>query len=579
MLTKEQEHVLDNLIEQHIEKFKNGFAHEAGASEALLVRYIEDSMYSQTYRYRRKFDNGKVTEASEIRTRALKLAMENDLDGAEKLLNDLTYSLEVLMYVNKKRHNRKSPITLNALRELEIIKENEFMSIIQKADEWLRDKGFKRCAECNHLHLTGIKEIQLKNAYGTRKVCRKCLEEKYFKCEHCNTWSHQTDERPIDSRTNGTKYKSVCRWCYSDLSYVCYITGDRLFGNYNIIELNKKVSPKAFADAVRKKQVARCSDCPDQEYWRIEHLKWHDEDNVFRCSNHSSSSNIKRTVLKKCTPGKKLIHPIHAGIEIEVEYVGGGGKERAKDIFRNSLPFSSELYIQNDGSLSNGMEVCTPPRWGKELEDMLHAIQPALRDSGFAARKTCGLHVHLNAKGYSRRQIKKVTRLYALFEEYLYRMLPESRRTGSYSKPLAPQYTYESLGARGGLDELFYKTKDQLKMKSMKAQHRGMNRYLGLNIHSYFFRGTLEFRHHNGTIQASKMINWIRIIQNLMVAGKNITVEEMDRIKGMNNTDRKDAFYKLVLKDKDLIEYYEKRVNLFADHGIDPELEGIWEDF
>lgn len=33
-------------------------------------------------------------------------------------------------------------------------------------------------------------------------------------------------------------------------------------------------------------------------------------------------------------------------------------------------------------------------------------------------------------------------------------------------------------------------------------------RYTGLNIHSFFYRGTIEFRHHSGTVNADKAKNW-----------------------------------------------------------------------
>ena len=44
-------------------------------------------------------------------------------------------------------------------------------------------------------------------------------------------------------------------------------------------------------------------------------------------------------------------------------------------------------------------------------------------------------------------------------------------------------------------------------------------RYCGLNIHSRYFHGSIEFRLHSGTLNKTKIKNWIRILSHIVEEG------------------------------------------------------------
>lgn len=102
------------------------------------------------------------------------------------------------------------------------------------------------------------------------------------------------------------------------------------------------------------------------------------------------------------------------------------------------------------------------------------------------ANKTCGLHVHLDMRG--RDHITSFANLVNM-QKLLYSMVPISRRTGRWSKP-----------TRG-------------------TKFRETNtRYLGINPCSYRKHKTIEVRIHSGTVDATKINNWIRLLHAIAKA-------------------------------------------------------------
>jgi hypothetical protein len=54
------------------------------------------------------------------------------------------------------------------------------------------------------------------------------------------------------------------------------------------------------------------------------------------------------------------------------------------------------------------------------------------------------------------------------------------------------------------MDSEYYRIKQKLK-KNTSSQ---AIRYRGLNLHSWFYQGTLEFRHHEGSTDWEEIVNW-----------------------------------------------------------------------
>jgi len=78
------------------------------------------------------------------------------------------------------------------------------------------------------------------------------------------------------------------------------------------------------------------------------------------------------------------------------------------------------------------------------------------------------------------------------------------------------------------LKEMLYETKNY---RSEIRHHGNDKRYCWVNLHSIFYRGTLEIRSHSGTVNPSKIINWIMIHQRALEFIKSKSIEEIATMK------------------------------------------------
>jgi hypothetical protein len=86
-------------------------------------------------------------------------------------------------------------------------------------------------------------------------------------------------------------------------------------------------------------------------------------------------------------------------------------------------------------------------------------------------------------------------------------------------------------------------------------------RYCGLNLHSRYFHGSLEFRLHSGTLNKTKIVNWIRILNAIIEKGIEIEKDSSLVDEFLTYGDLT-SFVNTI--GEELITYHSKRVMKFA---------------
>lgn len=217
-----------------------------------------------------------------------------------------------------------------------------------------------------------------------------------------------------------------------------------------------------------------------------------------------------------------------------------------------------------DGSLpESGFELNLRPASGHLFSQQVRDISAALKVDGAIVTKDCGLHVHVNARDLSLWGLRKLARIYGEVEDGLFAIIDPSRRTNTYCHPCAMQ-VMSALGVglaepsnksiRKAVHEWVYDFRpveplgaNQKYIKgtlyrrdtrypnasnrwvdtgaehphkytnNYKREHRGTSaRYWALNLHSWFFRGSIEFRMHHGTIDGEDILNWALLVGNMV---------------------------------------------------------------
>jgi len=184
---------------------------------------------------------------------------------------------------------------------------------------------------------------------------------------------------------------------------------------------------------------------------------------------------------------KKLPKNIERHVTVEIEFAC---KDNAKElgVKLHDAGVGPYVTLKTDGSVrdfgagyfGHELVVCMPVSKRYEvIRDVLKVINAA----GARVNKTCGLHVHLDMRGYDHR--KAFSNLVSA-QKILYQMVPASRRDNTYCKPTLH--------------------------KSYDMYRNSSNRYLGINPQSYRKHGTIEVRLHSGTTDYTKITNFVDIL-------------------------------------------------------------------
>ena len=215
---------------------------------------------------------------------------------------------------------------------------------------------------------------------------------------------------------------------------------------------------------------------------------------------------------------------------VEIEAVGNGlsYSQVAQAISDAGIPCYAEDYghdaprnwkVVKDGSLSyGGFEVVSPILRGTEGIEQVRKVAEALRNAGATIDSRCGLHVHVGAQGLSGADLMNVLRRYEAHITDIQSVLIPFRREGAH-------------GARwcrsvAGLVSRFSSLPNTATCEDVCAVAGSGGRYYTVNLLAYLRHGTLEFRQHSGTLDATKIANWIMFCVNF-VEQSRMTVFEI----------------------------------------------------
>lgn len=263
--------------------------------------------------------------------------------------------------------------------------------------------------------------------------------------------------------------------------------------------------------------------------------------------------------------------PVTFGLEIEL--LTG---TYSKDLSRK-LPLA--CGVGEDGSIHYNddnvvdLEITTPPLAGQQGLEYLENVCYILADNDCFVNSSCGLHLHLGVGDWETSKIIRLLSLYFIFEDLLFAIQPPSRQDNQYCRPVCSKYSlYDIKKCREleKLEALWLKTNDKEEIEMRKKRKYDDSRYCGINLHCLLYnKKTLEVRHHAGTIDYTKMLNWIKINQAFVrFALSNYDLPENHTI-GLKN--KLDLFKRKITDDKDLIDYIKARLIKFNRNNYEGE--------
>lgn len=155
-------------------------------------------------------------------------------------------------------------------------------------------------------------------------------------------------------------------------------------------------------------------------------------------------------------------------------------------------------------------EVVSPILTYEDMSD-LQAIVRILRKNGAKSSPAlqCGIHIHIGVGSHTIKTLKNLVNYMSSYQDIIYKALKIDSRRERWCQKLESSLV-DKFNERGldtfekGESAWYGKGREQ-----GKYQHYNPTRYHGLNLHSVFSKGTVEFRLFNGTLHAGEIRSYV----------------------------------------------------------------------
>ena len=214
--------------------------------------------------------------------------------------------------------------------------------------------------------------------------------------------------------------------------------------------------------------------------------------------------------------------------EVAVNFLGGRITREydGYDTYNIIAPDQRIWKIMNDASIKTmkntkgklkgvnnkdySVELVTPILRYEDIETLQELIR-RLRKAGAVSDSElqCGIHIHIGAKDHTPNTLKNLVNLMAAKEDLIYKSLEidpaRVRWCKKVNEDLIQAINKKKPKTLEQLADLWYSGYGF----ENRERHYHTSRYHGLNLHSTFTKGTIEFRLFNGTLHAGKIRSYI----------------------------------------------------------------------
>ena len=183
--------------------------------------------------------------------------------------------------------------------------------------------------------------------------------------------------------------------------------------------------------------------------------------------------------------------------------------------------------------------------------------------------KVCGLHVHVDGSDLTIEDIIKLYRAACPLQDLFFYLVKPERSSCRHCVLLSDRYA--KLKDIHGVEMILYGHGGEDAARRKKEKYSG-ERYNWLNVHSWFYRGSIEMRQHHGTLDYDEIVNWISLMTCFVDWVKTTSIEAIDEatlsITSANSLkNRLSKFLELVAKfsNKDVANFYAAQIKKFYD--------------
>ena len=158
------------------------------------------------------------------------------------------------------------------------------------------------------------------------------------------------------------------------------------------------------------------------------------------------------------------------------------------------------------------VEMVTPKLTYAELPKLQECVR-RVRKAGAKANGSCGIHVHVDASNHNRQSLKNLIGIMYSKEDILFKALQvsESRAERWCKKVREPMLRQARTLSSDETNDLTQLERVWYEGNVENTDHYNWTRYYALNLHSVFYRGTVEWRCFNSTLHAGKVAAYVNL--------------------------------------------------------------------
>lgn len=316
-------------------------------------------------------------------------------------------------------------------------------------------------------------------------------------------------------------------------------------------------APRLYALRLRLSNAGRAGDLPTPSILDPLPREWYEGGVAVSTPRVRTATATAPAALLAMEPD---IEGLTFGVELEHYTSQQVSRSRlAALITQAGLPASAEQYnhhlrnhwkLVTDASLHDlrrGTEVVSPILQGADGFGKVALVCKVMEDNGGTVRRRAGMHVHVGMRNQGVEVFRRLLKLYGHFEGAIDQITSRSRR-GSGNGYCA---STRAMLARNGNEIGAAST-----MVELSRAYSHSNRNMKVNLESYWRHTTVEFRQHQGTVDAVKAQHWIKLCLKLVKAAKDgVEPSGPDTLQNLASCIKLDAAE---------LAYYERRAEVLA---------------
>ena len=179
-------------------------------------------------------------------------------------------------------------------------------------------------------------------------------------------------------------------------------------------------------------------------------------------------------------------------------------------------------------------EIVSPILTYEDMADLQEVVR-RLRHSGAFVNSQCGIHIHVDASRYTPQTLRNLVNIIASKEDILYKALridpARLRWCKKTNEKLLEAINRKKPQTMEALKDIWYAGSTR-----GRDEHYNDTRYHGLNLHSAFTKGTVEFRLFNSTTHAGEIKAYIQFC--LAVSHQALTQKKASARKTVTDNEK-----------------------------------------